>query len=214
MTGIIWTQGAHQVAQKSSTTTWPRRPLSATAPGRAVDARQREVGRELAPFDRAQHLDVARAPDRAVRGERQRERERPRRRRGAPFVRVAPRRPRCRRGRGGRRLGRRRRGAARSVAAGGRARATRTARHTSSATRDRADGVGRRRVERLRAGQRRERALEPGGDEDRRVAGGAEIEIARRRRAACPRRTSRRPPPAARTRRRGAPRRRTARPGA
>ena len=42
----------------------------------------------------------------------------------------------------------------------------------------RADGVGRRRIERLRAGQRRERALEPGGDEDRRVAGGAEIEIA------------------------------------
>ena len=138
--------------------------------GRAVDAREREVGRELAARDRAQHLDVARAPDRAVDGERQRQRDdRAARRRGRVCRRAA---------RGlGRAIGSDAGSAAapppsrRSGRAGARARRER---HATPAPRPRRRR--RHRPRRLQPGRgpisRRERALDAGGDERGRIAGG------------------------------------------
>ena len=74
-TGIIATHGPHQVAQKSSTTTWPRSAPMATVARRAVDARR---ARSRAPAGRARSGAAPRCcarSRRAVDGERQRQRD-------------------------------------------------------------------------------------------------------------------------------------------
>ena len=183
-TGIIATHGGHQVAQKSSTTTWPRRLAIVTAPG-VPSMRGSEKSGAIWPLRMGRRSSMWRAlhtactaaiasvrPTIAALTAR------------APLPAAARRRRRARCGgpllrRG--RLGRGRVGLAAHRATGaGRARATRTARHTSTTHRRDRQAVGHGGVELARPGQRAQRALQAQRDEVGRVAGGGQLEIPRR----------------------------------
>ena len=169
--GIIWTHGPHQVAQKSSTTTWPRSALSATVPGvpsmrasaKSGASWPRTIGRsasrlrapQTAPWAASASASATTAPPTS------------RARWPAGGGRPPP-------GRTGRRCPVSPPHSARRASAGAAVVRAGAPAHPDSAEgeqgdRQRGGAVGDRAVERVRAGQLRERALEPGGHEQRAV---------------------------------------------